>query len=61
LFLLISGKFLMAGKPFEGNKSKRVVDLKEENNTGMQLWRIEPANKKMKMEISTEVLYKMVN
>jgi len=51
----------MAGKPFEGNKSKRVVDLKEENNTGMQLWRIEPANKKMKMEISTEVLYKMVN
>jgi hypothetical protein len=48
---MFPGKFLVAGEPRQGNKSERVACLKRENSTGMQLWKIEPANKKMKMEI----------
>jgi hypothetical protein len=45
-----SGKFLVAGEPCQGNKSERVAFLKRENSTGMQLWKIEPAKKKIKLE-----------
>jgi hypothetical protein len=38
----------VAGEPCQGNKSERVACLKRENSTSMQLWKIEPANKKMK-------------
>jgi hypothetical protein len=44
---VFSGKFLMAGDPCEENKSERVVRLKRENCTDMQLWKFEPANKKI--------------
>jgi hypothetical protein len=51
--LYVSGLFLMAGEPCQGKKSERVACLKRENSTGMQLWKIEPAKKKMKLENST--------
>jgi len=41
----------VAGEPCQGNKSDRVACLKRENSTGMQLWKIEPVKKKMKMEV----------
>jgi hypothetical protein len=50
--LFVSGKFLVAGEPCQGSKSARVASLKRENSTGMQLWKIEPAKKKIKLEIS---------
>jgi hypothetical protein len=53
--MCVSGKFLVAGDPYQENKSKRVACLKRENSTGMQLWKIEPAKKKMKMEIPIKV------
>jgi hypothetical protein len=46
----VSGKFLMAEGPLLNDKSKRVVCLKRENSTDMQLWKVEPALKKIKME-----------
>jgi hypothetical protein len=51
---VFSVKFLMAGDPCEENKSERVVCLKRENSTDMQLWKFEPANKKVKLEIKVE-------
>jgi hypothetical protein len=48
---LFLGKFLVAGDPCHGNKSDRVASLKRENSAGMQLWKIEPASKKIKLEI----------
>jgi hypothetical protein len=53
--LNVSGKFLVAGDPCLGNKSERVASLKRENSTGMQLWKIEPASKKIKLEIPIKV------
>jgi hypothetical protein len=47
--MCVSGKFLVAGDPYQENKSERVACLKRENSTGMQLWKIEPAKKKMKI------------
>ena len=41
----------MAGQALPEDESKRVVCLKRENSTDMQLWKIEPANKKMRGEI----------
>jgi len=40
----------VAGDPCQGNKSEQVACLKRENSTGMQLWKIEPASKKIKLE-----------
>jgi hypothetical protein len=40
----------MAEGPLLNDKSKRVVCLKRENSTDMQLWKIEPAVKKIKVE-----------
>jgi hypothetical protein len=48
--IFFSGKFLMADGSLEQDKSKRVVCLKRENSTDMQLWKIEPAIKKLKVE-----------
>jgi len=47
--MFVSGKFLVVGEPCQENKSARVACLKRENSTGMQLWKIEPAKKKMKI------------
>jgi hypothetical protein len=47
--MFFSGKFLMADGSLDEDKSKRVVCLKRENSTDMQLWKIERANKKMKV------------
>jgi hypothetical protein len=41
----------MAEGPWLDDKSKQVVCLKRENSTDMQLWKIEPAKKKIKIEI----------
>jgi hypothetical protein len=47
----VTGQFLVAGEPRQENKSERVACLKRENSSGMQLWKIESASKKIKMEI----------
>jgi len=49
---MVSGLFLVAEEPLENDSSKRVVGLKRENCTDMQLWRIEPVKKKIKMELT---------
>jgi hypothetical protein len=49
LILCFSDKFLMADEPLPEDKTKRViVRLKRENDSDMQLWKIEPVSKKMK-------------
>jgi hypothetical protein len=53
--LYVSGKFLVAGEPCQGNNSEQVACLKRQNSTGMQLWKIEPANKKRKLEFPIKV------
>jgi len=40
----------MADEPWQSDKNKRLVCLKRENSTDMQLWKVEPAKKKMKIE-----------
>jgi hypothetical protein len=54
-YFCVSGKFLVAGVPSQENNCDQVACLKRENSTGMQLWKIEPVSKKMKLEISTKV------
>jgi hypothetical protein len=49
--LCVSGKFLVAGEPYQENESERVACLKRENGSGMDVWRFAPANKKMRREI----------
>jgi len=46
-YFCVSGKFLVAGERLQGNTSARVASLKRENNTDMQLWKIEAGGKKM--------------
>jgi hypothetical protein len=41
------GLFLTAGEPLLGDESKRVVCLRKENSTDMQVWKIEPFVKKV--------------
>jgi hypothetical protein len=43
----------MAGQALPEDESKRVVCLKRENSTDMQLFKIEPVTKKMRVENPT--------
>lgn len=41
----------MAEGSLQDDKSKRFVCLKRENSTDMQLWKLEPSIKKIKIEM----------